>query len=113
MTVYVDDANIPARVPHRGRVIESTWCHLMADSVAELDAFAISIGMRTRWRQNKASGVHYDLTASRRRAAVAAGAQEISIRTEQWREIVARARQQYQELATATGNDTRPGSRPA
>lgn len=97
MTVYVDDANIPARVPYRGRVIDSTWCHLMADSVAELDAFAVSIGMRTTWRQNKASGVHYDLTAGRRRAAVDAGAQEIGIRTDKWREVVAKARQQYQQ----------------
>ena len=98
MTVYVDNAAIPATVMNRGRPVTSKWCHMMADSVAELDAFAVSIGLRTTWRQTKPSGVHYDLTESRRRAALAKGAVEIQTRTQQWRDVILTARNQYRTL---------------
>ncbi len=55
-------------------------CHLIADSLDELHAFAASIGLRRSWFQNKRSGPHYDLTASKRNAAVALGAVELENR---------------------------------
>lgn len=55
------------------------WCHLISDeSVEELHTFAQRIGMRRSWAQlpPKASSPHYDLTPTRRMAAIAAGAVE-------------------------------------
>lgn len=55
-------------------------CHLIADTNEELHALAAKIGMRRAWFQAKASGPHYDLTASRRVLALAAGAVELDDR---------------------------------
>jgi len=81
MPVYVDDAFIQATVPNGDRSVRSRWCHLRADTTAELDAMAERIGLRQRWRQ--ATGTvreHYDVTESRRAVAVATGAMEITWR---------------------------------
>ena len=70
MSVYVD------------RLLDHGWrlgksCHLTADSVYELRAFAASLGMRLGWEQVSRRGiVHYDLTAKRRVKAVSLGAIE-------------------------------------
>lgn len=95
MTVYVDDARIPARV---GR-LSSTWSHLFADTEDELHAFAARLGLRRSWFQDPtktgkpfkakpgsraAQNWHYDVTEGKRRQAVALGAVEVS-----WREAVA------------------------
>jgi hypothetical protein len=48
MTVYVDDARIPARV---GRW-DSSWSHLFADTQDELHAFAARLGLRRSWFQD-------------------------------------------------------------
>lgn len=95
MAVYVDDMRMPADV---GRV-SGIWSHMMADTVTELDAMARRIGMRTAWRQNKRSGVHYDLVESRRAAAVAAGAVELECGSDRWCEVVAVARTQFVDKA--------------
>ena len=87
MTVYVDDAHIQASVPNGARVHTSTWCHLMADTREELIAFARSIGLRKSWLQDKRSGVHFDVTAPKRRQAVAAGAVEIESGSPEWRRV--------------------------
>lgn len=84
MTVYVDNANIKATVKHKGKNLTSVWCHLTADTTEELDAFAVSIGLKTQWRQ--ATGTwkeHYDLTSTRKVKAIKAGAIEVT-----WREHV-------------------------
>lgn len=53
-------------------------CHLTADSEQELHEFATAkLGLRRAWFQDK-SHPHYDLTANKRRQAVALGAKEIS-----------------------------------
>ena len=54
-------------------------CHMMADSDDELHAFAARIGLKRAWHQPfpRHSVSHYDLTASKRKAAVAAGAIEV------------------------------------
>ena len=83
MAVYVDDARIPAQV---GR-IRARWSHLYADSQDELHAFAQGIGLRRAWFQpgrpigGKPSRLwHYDVTESRRQAAIRAGARPVGLR---------------------------------
>jgi Protein of unknown function (DUF4031) len=80
MTVYVDDVRILATVgPYRAR-----WSHLFTDSddVQELHDFALSIGLRREWFQDKPSGRHYDVTERMRQRAIRAGAIPVS-----WRDI--------------------------
>lgn len=73
MTVYVDWLMNHGWVM-RGRRIQS--CHMMADSEYELEVFALKIGLKSEWMQWKGA-LHYDLTPSKRRAAVEAGAEEL------------------------------------
>lgn len=94
MTVYIDDARIPAQVGrHR-----TTWSHLFADTQEELHAFAARLGLRRSWFQDPvktgkpkarpgsraAQNWHYDVTEGKRRQAVALGALEVG-----WRDAVA------------------------
>jgi len=56
-------------------------CHLITDGTnEELHAFAASIGLRREWFQQSSSWPHYDLTASRRLAAIESGAVELEDR---------------------------------
>lgn len=69
MSVYVDGASIL----WRGK----RWCHLYADSLAELLAFGDAIGLSRSWLQNPdgASGLpHYDVTGQMLDRAVTEGA---------------------------------------
>lgn len=68
MAVYVD--NMRARY---GRMI---MCHMVADSNQELTDMAARIGVQLRWHQ----GDHFDICLEKRALAVAAGAQEITLR---------------------------------
>lgn len=84
MSVYVDslvvwtgeyhgkDAAQAARVGGRNG---HQWCHLFTDEKdsVELHQLANRIGMRREWFQ----GDHYDLTPSKRAAAIRAGAIEV------------------------------------
>lgn len=81
MAVYVDDAMIPWR---RG-----IWCHMQADAIDELHAFAARIGLKREWFQpgSRPEAAHYDVTKTKRAEAIAAGA--IS---ETWREGAERRR---------------------
>lgn len=74
MTVYVDDMRAKF-----GRLV---MCHMIADTDDELHAMAARIGVARRWWQSpeKTSGSHYDIALSKRAAAVAAGAVEITWR---------------------------------
>jgi len=54
-------------------------CHLIADTIGELMAFAVKIGMRPEWFQPKSSP-HFDLTAGARAVAVNHGAIELDRR---------------------------------
>jgi hypothetical protein len=79
MTVYVDDAAIPAQV---GK-IAARWSHLTADTKDELHEFAAKLGLRRAWFQDKPFGLwHYDVTESKRQQAIRLGAVEIS-----WRDM--------------------------
>ena len=68
MAVYVDD------VGHRFRGM--VMCHLWADDVEELHAFAAKLGMRRSWFQcpPKASWEHYDISLDLKQMALALGA---------------------------------------
>lgn len=71
MSVYVD----PLFEWHTGR----HWCHMIADSEAELHMFARRIGLKSDWFHVSSSGVpHYDLSPNKRNMAIAYGAQEIT-----------------------------------
>jgi len=74
MSVYVDALRATPRTP--------AWpyrysAHLLADTVEELHAFAAAIGMKREWFQSE-STPHYDVTATRHKAAIAAGAKLIN-----------------------------------
>lgn len=58
MSVYIDNAN----VRWRGK----RWCHLYADTLPELEAFAREVGLRPSWLQNPTGDglPHYDVTGS-------------------------------------------------
>lgn len=93
MTVYVDDAGIPAAVTDSmtGRTYTSRWCHLFSDQIdqAELHAFATHIGLQRAWFQpgkdlldrSRHNPVHdhYDVTSRKRAQAIKAGAVGVSI----------------------------------
>ncbi|KDP00188.1 DUF4031 domain-containing protein [Mycobacterium avium] len=121
MTVYVDDARIPARV---GRY-DTRWSHLFADTQAELHGFAARLGLQRRWFQDPtkvgkplakpgsraAENWHYDVTDAKRKQAIALGAIEVT-----WREaagiITARYELSRQKHSTSwTSRRTLPGHR--
>ena len=66
-------------------------CHLTADSLDELHAFALRIGLKRAWFQDHPSAPHYDLTPSRRAKALAAGAVFVSSRDQARARLRARA----------------------
>lgn len=79
MTVFVDPLSCRGwRI--RGRDVPN--CHLFTDEVdlTDLHALASAIGMRREWFQDARSAPHYDLTPSRRAAALAAGAVAVDFR---------------------------------
>lgn len=86
MTVYVDPLEDFGWVM-RGRRVKS--CHMFTDGLGldELHELAGKIGMHGAWFQKHRLAPHYDLTPSRRAAAIAAGAVEVDRRraVEIWR----------------------------
>lgn len=67
MTVYVDPLFDSAG---------TRWCHMVADTLEELHAFAGRIGVGRRWFHKG----HYDLSPGERLSAIAAGALESTTR---------------------------------
>lgn len=57
------------------------WCHLTADSLAELHEFAGRLDLKREWFQNHKLIPHYDLIKSKRAIAIELGA--IAITTEE------------------------------
>lgn len=76
MTVFVDEL---ARYPTSIACFKSGSCHLTADTLDELHAFAKGIGLRREWFQDTRVP-HYDLTPSKRERALRAGALFVSAR---------------------------------
>jgi hypothetical protein len=95
MTVYVDDMMMRADVPNGARVVRGVWCHMFADTREELDEMAVRIGMRRSWIQKPGTPrEHYDVTKTRREAAIKAGAVVLPIRSPEWREFFLRKKAQ-------------------
>ena len=79
MTVFVDSLRVarasgPAFLV--GKRNGHLWCHMMADSIEELHAFADRLGLKRRCCHVD----HYDLTPGRRKTAVELGAKEVNSR---------------------------------
>jgi Protein of unknown function (DUF4031) len=75
MAVYVDEPIWE----WRGR----RWCHLTADTSAELHEFAERLGLLRQWFQSKSGRPwhdHYDLPEDVRAQAIACGAQSLTNR---------------------------------
>lgn len=73
MSVYVDECIV---WPGAKGIFAKGSCHLTADTLEELHAFAAKIGMRRSWFQDHKLCPHYDLTPARRAVAVKLGAIE-------------------------------------
>lgn len=73
MAVYVDELR---KTNKRWCREELMYCHLFADNENELHLFALEIGLRRSWFQDKRYS-HYDLTPSKRLLAVSKGAVEV------------------------------------
>lgn len=81
MTVYVDNAFIPAKVRSGSLTHDSKWCHLTADSTKELVDFAVGLGLQAGYLQYPGTWKeHFDVTEPKRRLAVSKGAVEVSYR---------------------------------
>ncbi len=71
MPVYVDSA--------RNRIGPYLMCHMVADTTAELLAMVDRIGVQRKWIQRAGKpDEHFDICQSKRRLAVAAGAEQVS-----------------------------------
>lgn len=64
-------------------------CHLFADTLDELHAFARRLGLKCEWFQNHKRLPHYDLTPKRRLKAEALGVIQLDrkMAVKKWREI--------------------------
>lgn len=72
--VYVDELRDHGWVL-RGKRTQS--CHMAADTLEELHAFARLLGLKRAWYQSK-SHPHYDLAPSKRALALRHGAKELT-----------------------------------
>ena len=73
MTVYVDNLRAPF-----GRMLMS---HMLADTSAELETMARTIGLKPEWIQDAGTHrEHYDVSVRHRELAIAHGAQAVGVR---------------------------------
>ena len=100
MTVYVDNAAIPATVPNGSVRHTSRWSHLTADTQEELHEFAAAVGLQRSYFQpgtpigsRPSVAWHYDVTAGKRLQALRMGAREIGLR--EMGEILTRRRDEH------------------
>jgi len=70
MAVYVDDANVPF-----GRMI---MCHMVADTLDELNSMADVIGVNRKWFQDYPRHPHYDISRMKKALALQNGAIEVT-----------------------------------
>jgi len=86
MTVYVDELK---KWPTKIRCFKAGSCHLTADAVEELHAFAAALGLRAEWFQ-RSRIPHYDITAGKREIAIKLGAMFVPAKEQARRRIAAR-----------------------
>ena len=77
MPVYVDEIRV---WPTKIRCFKGGSCHLTADTLEELHAFAHRLALRREWFQDHSVMPHYDLTPARRERALEFGAVFVSTR---------------------------------
>lgn len=71
--VYVDDMYAPYK--------RMKMCHMIADSTEELLAMADRLGLKRQWIQKPGTyREHFDVSKEVRARAVAAGAQEVTVK---------------------------------
>lgn len=89
MSVYVDSLVVWGGDSAPRCFRNKPSCHMYADTLEELHAFAIKVGLRRAWFQDSKTLQHYDLTPGRRAIAVRLGAIEHDRRQsiEKWREL--------------------------
>jgi hypothetical protein len=75
MTAYVDPAVFKKSATGR-----KSYCHMVADTLAELHSFASMIGIKPHFYHRHRTMPHYDLTAEQRMVAIQFGAQLITSR---------------------------------
>jgi hypothetical protein len=75
MTAYVDPAIF--KKSENGR---KSYCHMVADTIAELHMFAAMIGIKPHFFHRHKTMPHYDLTAEQRQVALNFGATPIDSR---------------------------------
>ena len=83
MAVYVDETRDWTLIARARGLRHTHWCHLTADTEAELHAFAAKLGLRRSWFQKKSDRDyrwHYDIVPSKRAQAVRLGAVEVDRR---------------------------------
>jgi hypothetical protein len=83
VSVYVDEVRDWTLIAQARGLRHTHWCHLTADTEAELHAFAARLGLRRSWYQPHAArgvGWHYDITPPKRARAVRLGAREVDYR---------------------------------
>lgn len=98
MAVYVDELRVfPGPKP---RCFEGGSCHLTADSLDELHAFARQLRLRRSWFQDHRTAPHYDLTAGKRALALTLGAVFFSARDQ--------ALRRKQTLSAAQRDERKP-----
>lgn len=112
MSVYVDSADIRADVPNGSRTVRGIWCHMTADTRLELDLMADRIGLRRSWIQHPGTWKeHYDLTQSKKRLALAAGAVEVDSRQHELK-VLGPRRRAMQAAHAEAGAAHPPGTGP-
>lgn len=111
MTVYVDELFTATPRTAQARLHGRLWCHMEADTEAELDAMARKIGLKVSYKQRGECWLpwrtHYDLIPSKRALAVSYGAVELT-----GREMAARAVRLMEERRQAEahhGVEVAPG----
>jgi hypothetical protein len=81
--IYVDEIKDYTWIAKARGLRHTHWCHMTADTEAELHEFAARLGLRRAWFQKKGDRDyrwHYDITPPKRAQAVRMGAQEVDRR---------------------------------
>lgn len=81
--IYVDWCQPAVKIPDHMKHLGNLWCHLWCDvgNEAYLIDFAIGLGLRRGWFQDKKGFPHFDLTPNMRKKAVENGAIRTSLRS--------------------------------